>query len=273
MAKKIYYQEHIDYLREISPGRYNDEVTRMFNKKFGMSATQNVIRTLRTRHGIRLGVPRARKQYTDEQIAYLKELSEQGLFNAEITRRFNKKFGTRRTGSAIQQQRIKYGFPTTARYYWPKGHEPWNKGKKGVSYPGMEATQFKKGHKPANWMPIGSERVNADGYVDVKIQDGMKQKNWKGKHIIIWEKHHGCPVPDGHAVIFGDRNNRNFDPENLILVSRAQLARMNQSGLIKNDAALTKTGAIIADVMNKIGEKKRKRKKKRSKIEGVPENN
>ena len=263
--QKKYTQEHINYLREIAPGRYNDEVTRLFNERFDMNATEKAIQTLRTRHGIKLGVPRARKQYTEEQIGYLKELSAQGLFNAEITRRFNEKFGTNRTETAIQLQRAQYGFSTTARNCFKKGHVPWNKGLKGVNFGGKE-TQFKPGHKPHNWVPVGSERVNVDGYIDVKVHDYTgkdSKKNWKGKHIITWERHHGRKVPDGHAVIFGDGNRRNFDPENLILVSRAQLARMNQSGLIKNNAALTKTGAVVADLLNKIGERKRKGKEKR----------
>lgn len=256
--QKKYTQEHINYLREIAPGRYNDEVTRLFNERFDMNATEKAIQTLRTRHGIKLGVPRARKQYTEEQIGYLKELSAQGLFNAEITRRFNERFGTSRTEAAIQLQRVQYGFPTTARNWFKKGYVPWNKGLKGVNFGGKE-TQFKPGHKPHNWVPVGSERVSADGYVEVKIQDGKLQKNWKGKHVLIWEQHNSQPVPPGHAVIFGDGNRRNFDPENLILVSRAQLARMNQSGLIKNDANLTKTGVIIADLLNKIGERKKQK--------------
>jgi len=259
--QKKYTKEHIDYLREIAPGRYNDEVTRLFNERFDMNVTEKAIQTLRTRHGIKLGVPRARKQYTEEQIGYLKELSAQGLFNAEITRRFNERFGTNRTETAIQLQRVQYGFQTTARNCFKKGHVPWNKGLKGVNFGGKE-TQFKPGHKPHNWVPVGSERVNVDGYIDVKVHDYTgkdSKKNWKGKHIITWERHHGRKVPDGHAVIFGDGNRRNFDPENLILVSRAQLARMNQSGLIKNDANLTKTGVIIADLLNKIGERKKQR--------------
>ncbi len=263
MPKK-YTQEHIDYLREISPGRYNDEITRMFNKKFGTTKTETAIRSVRNKRRILSSVTKARKLYTDEQIAYLKELSDQGLFNREITRRFNEKFGLRRTEAAINNQRVKYGFKTTARNYWEKGHVPWNKGMKNWWAPGCEHTQFKKGNRPYNWVPVGSERIAKNDYIQVKVRDLYKnsKQNWKGKHIIIWEKHHGRPVPPGHVVIFGDGNKRNFDPDNLILVSRAQLVRMNQRELIKNDAALTKTGALIADIINKIGERKRRKKSK-----------
>jgi len=253
MPKKIYFDEHIEYLREISPGRYNDEITGLFNKKFDMNATKGAIATLRQKHRILLTVPRARKQYTQEQLDYLRKLSEKGLFNAEITRKFNKLFGTSRTENGIQQQRIKYGIYTSARNYWKKGHIPFNKGKKGISYPGMEATQFKKGHKPQTWVPVGTETIDKDGYTKIKVANPNK---WKYKHRLIWEATNG-PVPLGHAVLFGDGDKRNFDIDNLILVSRAQLARMNQHGLIHDNTELTKTGIIIADIYNKIGERKR----------------
>lgn len=257
MAKRKYFKEHIDYLREITPGRRSWEVTKLFNEHFGMNASEAAIRTLRLKHGIKLTVPRTVKQYTDEQIAYLKELSDRGLFNREITRLFNERFDTSRTENAIQQQRCKYGIKTTARHYWSKGHKPWNAGMRGVNF-GGEKTQFKKGHKPQTWVPVGSETVTDDGYLKVKIADPDK---WVYKHRLIWEQHHGGrKIPKNHAVIFGDGDKRNMDPDNLLLVSRAQLCRMNQMGLIKNDARLTQVGALIANIRNKIGERRKKKR-------------
>ncbi len=254
MAKRKYFKEHIEYLREITPGRRSPEITDLFNKKFGMSASEAAVRTLRLKHGIKITLPRGVKQYTDEQIDYLKELSAQGLFNREITRRFNEKFGASRTEVAIQIQRCKYGFKTDARYYWQKGHTPWNKGKKGMSYEGMEATQFKPGNRPHTWVPVGSEVITKDGYTKIKVAEPNK---WRLKHRVIWEKHHGRPVPPGHAVIFGDGNRCNFDPDNLILVSRAQLAMLNKNRLIQGNADLTRTGVVIADIYQKIGDLKK----------------
>ena len=253
MAKRKYFKEHIDYLREISPGRYNDEITRMFNEKFGMNATKAAVQTLKAKNKITSGVVKIPKQYTIEQLAYLQKLSAQGLFNAEITRRFNERFGTSRTENAIQQQRIKYGIKTTARHYWPKGHRPWNKGMRGVIFGGKE-TQFKKGNRPQTWMPVGSEAITKDGYTKIKVAEPNK---WRLKHRLIWEKHHGRKVPGGHVVIFGDGNKRNFDVDNLILVSRAQLAMLNKNGLIQGNADLTRTGIVIADIYQKIGDLKK----------------
>ena len=132
-----------------------------------------------------------------------------------------------------------------------KGHVPANKGKKGG---GWEPTQFKKGSIPANYRPVGSERVNVDGYIEIKVADPNK---WRCKHVVIWEERNGL-VPKGHALIFGDGNKLNLDPENLILVTRAQLAVLNKHKLIQNNAELTKTAIAIVDLKMKIGQRKKK---------------
>ncbi len=198
-------------------------------------------------------------KYTPEQLKFIRD-NITSMSWKELTKLFNEAYGTSLSHQALSATGKRYGIKSGRTGQFTKGMTSWNKGKKGFSYEGMKATQFKKGHKPHNWVPIGTERITKDGYIEVKIQEGKFQKNWKGKHILIWEQYHGRPVPPGYAVIFGDGNNRNFDPENLLLVSRAQLIRMNQHGLIKNDTELTKTGILIADIYNKIGERKRNKK-------------
>lgn len=83
-----------------------------------------------------------------------------------------------------------------------KGLVPFNKGKKGINYPGMQATQFKPGQRPHTWVPIGSLRVNGDGYLDRKVRDGSPaNKNWVPVHRLVWIEANG-PIPDGHLVAF-----------------------------------------------------------------------
>ena len=208
------------------------------------------------------------RKYTQEHIDFL-AANIQGCPFKDLTAKFNERFGRALSVTAVVSLTHNHGLHNGIDSRFNKGYEPtqykkgcvpWNKGMKGIG--GWEPTQFKKGNKSWNWVPIGSERVNRDDYVDVKVDDGKLQKNWKGKHVLIWEAANG-PVPEGHAVIFGDGDRRNFNPENLILVSRKQLVRLNQCNLIQNDIELTKAGIIIADICNKIGDRKRAEKKER----------
>ena len=238
----------------------------MVSSKFNLDFTESKMRAFMKNHKLKNGRPKGNppgmpsKVYPDE-IKYFIYEHHVGIGPKEMAKLLNETFGTNYTHSQMKGWYSRNKLDSGITGHFRKGLVPWNKGIKGVSYPGMVPTQFKKGNKPANLVPIGSERVNADGYVDIKVQDGQKQHNWKGKHIIIYEQHNG-PVPPGYVIIFGDGNNRNFEPGNLLCVSRAQLARLNQNNLIQNDTELTKTGIIIADIYSRIGERKKDKKNK-----------
>ena len=137
---------------------------------------------------------------------------------------------------------------------------------KGICSKGCEKGWFKPDHRPVNYMPIGSERINADGYVEVKVSNTKKpvQRRWRAKHLVIWEKAHG-KLPKHHVVIFADRNNRNFALDNLLLVSRPELVVMNRLGLISPHKNLTKTGKVVADLKLAIRKRGAKKKTKRTK--------
>ncbi|HHN3312994.1 TPA: HNH endonuclease signature motif containing protein, partial [Pseudomonas aeruginosa] len=89
------------------------------------------------------------------------------------------------------------------------------------------ATRFKKGQKPHTWLPVGSTRISADGYLQRKISDtGYPPRDWKGIHILLWEEHFG-PIPTGHCVCFKDNNKQNVVIDNLELITRAERMRRN----------------------------------------------
>lgn len=109
------------------------------------------------------------------------------------------------------------------------GHVPANKGlrRPGWSAGRMAETQFKPGHRPHTWKPVGSTRLSKEGYLQRKISEtGYPPKDWVGVHILVWQEEHG-PVPPGHAVVFKDRNKANISPENLELIPRSELMRRN----------------------------------------------
>jgi hypothetical protein len=189
-------------------------------------------------------------KYTQEQTDYIAE-HVIGMSNAELTKMFNAHFGLTLSNTQISGFKKRLGLKSGLDSRFKPGSVPFNKGQKGVG--GWEPTQFKKGNRPLNYRPVGSERVNVEGYVEIKVADPRK---WQLKHRVIWEEENG-PIPKSHAVIFGDGNRSNTEIDNLILVSRKQLARLNQNNLIQDNADLTRAGIVIADIYSKISERKR----------------
>ncbi len=67
-------------------------------------------------------------------------------------------------------KKIRQDWDSATRF--KKGNTPWNCGMKGLPARGRSSeTQFKKGQKPHTWLPVGSTRVSADGYLQRKISD------------------------------------------------------------------------------------------------------
>ena len=196
--------------------------------------------------------------YSKEEEKFLID-NVKGITLNELTDKFNKRFNTNISENAIACQKNKLGLSSGINGgQFKKGHVPQNKGKKQTEYMSQEAiertkgTRFKKGNRPQNYRPVGSERINSDGYIEVKIADPSK---WELKHRYIYEKEYG-KIPAGYNVMFADKNKLNFDIDNLILVSKSEDLIMNTRELIFNDKELTKTGHLIARVIDKANKVK-----------------
>lgn len=199
-----------------------------------------------------------RHKYSEEEINFIKSIVK-GRDTKTIANLVNEKFNLNLQPSQIQTFKNNHNLKSEIDTRFLKGHVPVNKGTKGICK--ANRTSFKKGNIPANRKPIGSERVDKrDGSILIKVQDGNLTKNWMSKSRYVYEQAYG-KIPKGYKVIFADKNNQNFDLDNLILVSSAEELIMNRRKLIKNDKELTKTGAVIAkviDKVNKINEKDNK---------------
>ena len=119
--------------------------------------------------------------------------------------------------------RLRRGDNVGAEFRFNKGNVPFNKGMKGWSAKGTEATRFKKGTRPPNYRPVGTIRV-VDGYQEIKIAEGMRQ--WRQLHRVIWERLNGI-IPKGYNLIFIDGNKENISIANLSLMSKADNMRRN----------------------------------------------
>ena len=113
-----------------------------------------------------------------------------GHEESEIREAFSKKFGIilseGQIGNFKHTYKIKSG---TKGGGFKKGMIPHNKGKRMPPevYQKCGPTMFKKGNIPPNHREVGSERINRDGYIEVKIAE---PRTWRSKQRIIWEKHY-----------------------------------------------------------------------------------
>lgn len=257
-----YTEEQDNFIRTISPGRYNSEIAKLFNVKFGTEITANQIKSYKNNHGIKSGVPKRSPLddtglFTKEQRTFIKD-HVYGISNQVLADLVNQKFNLSIT--AKQMKAWKRNRKISSGLKGSEGMEPPNKGTKGIYNVGGNCTSFKKGRRATNYLPVGSERVDRDGYTLVKVSDrGAWHHRWKHKHKNLWEKVNG-PIPKGHCLIFLDGNKQNISLENLQLITRSQLARLNQHHLISDNPEFTKAGIVIADIYNKMGELKNKQK-------------
>ena len=192
--------------------------------------------------------------WSDEEKQHLAEITP-GRGYKEIQSMMSCKFGFDYTRHQIKGAITRNKLNTGRTGRFEKGRATWNKGTKGLTK--ANVTSFKKGQKSHNYKPVGSERITKDGYCEIKVSDTGRR--WRPKHVLIYEKHHG-KVPKGSAVIFLDGDKRNFDIDNLYLVTRSQLAMLNKNSLIQKDADLTKTAINVVDLMKKISAMEKKDK-------------
>ena len=195
-------------------------------------------------------------KYTEEHIEFIRQNVE-GRFYSELRDMFNKRFKMSLSVPTIRELVYRHGLKNNmqSETRFKKGHTPWHKGMKGLKFSDGR-TCFKKGRKPYNIAPVGTEVLEVDGYTKKKIAE---PDVWVHKHRIIWEEANG-KIPDGYVIIFLDGNKQNMKLDNLMLVSRRQTAVMAKKGLYSKDPDVTRTGAIVADVVLKTAERKRERK-------------
>lgn len=192
-------------------------------------------------------------KYTEEQIDFIKGYAF-GHTREDIRVHFNERFGTKLTYTQIASVMKRFGISTGIDSKFKKGQAPHNKGKKMSKemYEKLRPTMFQKGccH---NARPVGTERVDRDGYVRIKVAQPNK---WELKHVVVWESYYG-KVPEGHLIIFLDGDKHNFDIDNLQIITLAENLFLNKKRMRFNDKELTSAAVNVAKVTSII-QKKRK---------------
>lgn len=194
--------------------------------------------------------------YTDEEKAFMEKIVP-GHSYREIQKAFIEKFGWEISLGQIKSYIGNHHLNSGKTGCFQKGHIPSNKGKKMPAevYEKVRHTMFPKGHMPVQHRPVGSERINVDGYIEIKVEE---PKKWRLKHNVIYEQHYGA-IPKGHVVVFLDGNKMNLTPENLKLISRGELAIMNKQGLFRTDPELTEASINVVKLIYATSKAKKRK--------------
>lgn len=153
--------------------------------------------------------------------------------------------------------RIGSEHPNMVACRFKKGSIPANKGKKmsAEMYERCKGTMFKKGQLSHNRRPLGSERVNMDGYVEIKVAEPNK---WRLKHRVLWEEAHG-PIPKGHNIQFKDGNKQNLAMDNLYMISQADQLKFENSIHARYPEELKKVIMLKAAIKKQITDQTKKK--------------
>lgn len=253
-----YNEDILKFVVDNVKGRTNECLANMVNEKFKTEFTASSMNAYKVNHKLKSGIryngsDKKPRLFSPEITEFIRK-NVKGLYNAELTDLVNKTFKTCYNVDQIGNYKMRLHLSSGLTGHFEKGHVPVNKGKKMSPelYEKCKATMFKKGHKNKNERLVGSERIDSkDGYTYVKVAN---PNVWKLKHVMIWETVYG-PVPAGHNVIFLDNNRKNFDIENLAIVSKSINARLNQNNRRSNCAEVTKAGIALEqykDIVRKV---------------------
>ena len=211
--------EHDVLRREYGRSSYAEIAVMLGRRVKGVKSHAKVLGITRTRIWSAADVEQLRSEYPNTDTA---ELAARLGRELQSVYQMAKKLGIGKSAEyraklrQIEADRLRASGVATR--YRP-GSVPANKGTKGVCgvHPNSRRTQFKKGQKAINHRPIGSERVNVEGYIEIKVAEPNK---WDLKQRVVWREQVG-EIPPSHVIAFRDGNPLNCVVENLECVSRA----------------------------------------------------
>lgn len=227
-------------------------------ERFGVAMTYSQIKSYYANHKIHAkpgAGNRGQRTFPHEAERYIREHAA-GRTKKEMCEELRKRFGIEKTPAQLKSFYANNKIRTGVNTKFKPGHVPANKGKPlpDEVKEKCRATQFKPGNRPPNVQPVGSES-NVDGYWKIKV----KEPNiWQLKSRHEWERIHGEKLRPDEAVLFLDKNPDNFSPDNLVKVTRAELARINQDNLRGEDPELNMAAVNLARLKTLAKDKQKK---------------
>lgn len=152
-------------------------------------------------------------KYTPEMTAWIRENSK-GVEWDDLTPLFNEMFGCDKTARQLRSHAHDNGI-----------------------HNGVYHTNHCGSHnvvRPAR--PVGSKRLDKDGYVVVKVAEPCK---WRREQLVVWEQYHEPIDVHKELLIHLDGNRQNNAIENLYKIDRRLIGMINQAGLSRQIAPET----------------------------------
>lgn len=270
-----YPPEIHEFVKKWSPVYRDEMLAKECNRIYGTDFTVQKMKAFRGNHGYRNG----HKQWTSEEYWKYQTRYPQGMYefirdnswnvsSKDMAEMVNQKFGTNFTAGMMKQFRQRHGIKSGLTGWYQRGHAPGNKGKKWEDYIPPERleevrakaapTQFKKGQRPPNELPIGSIVINTEGYkLRKKQMTGTLWERWEFLHRAVWVEHNG-PIPEGMVVTFKDNNKLNCDISNLMLITRGESSVMTRLHYRSENPEITETGLAITRLRIAAGKRRKK---------------
>ena len=271
MARK-YSDEVITFVTTYASEYSISDMAELVNRKFGTDFTYERMKTFYSRRHLH-AKPMTGRTFPDKRIT-TPEIDEfihshyRGTSHKDMAALVNSRFGTAYTVGQIKAYYNRNHLNSGITGYFPKGHVPFNKGMKWDDYVSPEAqarsrtTTYKPGNCPHNGgTPVGTLRIrkhhrSGKEYYWIKY---AQPGTWRMAHVVEWEKHNG-PVPAGSVVSFADGDTLNYHIDNLILISRSQLAVKNHLRLRAYDKDSAEFINGICDLHIAMSKARRKKK-------------
>ena len=169
-------------------------------------------------------------RYTEEHINYLKQIAP-GRIGREITDMFNKKFGLNKTRTQIANT---------------------------LSYNNIKTGMHGKGRRgciASNRDEVGTVKIRKRS-ADIKIANPGE---WQDFSRYLYEQYHNEKLKKDDLILFLDKNNKNFNINNLVKVTKQELRTINLNIGLSQDREINKSAIALAKLQNKIYEKQKEK--------------
>jgi hypothetical protein len=157
-----------------------------------------------------------------------------------IQEQFRVTYSLKQVGAYCQNHKVRTGF--SGQFGKERSPVPYSPFKPGKHI--SPATEFKKGQASIKTLPIGTRRDKKDGVTWVKVSN-VGSHRWRMEKTLVWEKANG-PIPDGAVIKLIDGNPKNIAPDNLMLMTKAEVLRYNRRGFNTTNQTINRAALNLA---------------------------